>query len=86
MLPRRNQRVNRSFGKRQPSDFGGVERRREVREKTDVIAQIVLPTGQTAKCSVIDYSNAGAGLVVASAFGLPETFELRAGVENIRLW
>lgn len=68
-----------SFGKRQPSGFGGVERRREVREKTDVTAQIVLSTGQTAKCSVIDYSNAGAGLAVASAFGLPATFELRAG-------
>jgi hypothetical protein len=67
-----------SFGKRQPIGFCGVERRCEIRQKTDVTGQIVLPTGQTARCSVTDISNAGAGLAVASAFGLPEAFELRA--------
>ena len=67
-----------SFGKRQPTGFRGMERRREVREPTDVAAEILLSTGQTAKCRVTDFSKTGARLSVASAFGLPDTFELRA--------
>jgi hypothetical protein len=67
-----------SFGKRQPIGFGGVERRRDAREQTDLTAQIVLPTGQTVKCSVVNFSNTGARLAVVSAFGLPNTFQLRA--------
>jgi hypothetical protein len=68
-----------SFGKRQPIGFRGVERRREPRERTDVRAQIVPPIGQTADCRVTDFSRTGARLSVASVFGLPNTFELRAG-------
>jgi PilZ domain-containing protein len=68
-----------SFGKRQPVGFSGVERRREVRENTDVEAQIVLPAGQNVKCRVSDFSKTGARLTVGSAFGLPNVFELRAG-------
>jgi hypothetical protein len=67
-----------SFGKRQPTGFRGVERRRGVREQTDVAAEILLPSGQTAKCRVTDFSKNGARLSIASAFGLPNTFELRA--------
>jgi hypothetical protein len=68
-----------SFGKRQPIGFRGVERRRVVREQTDVAAEILLPSGQNVKCRVTDFSKTGARLTVASAFGLPNTFELRAG-------
>ena len=68
-----------SFGKRQPTGFRGVERRREVREKTDISAHIVLPASQLVKCRVTDFSSMGARLSVASVFGLPNTFELRAG-------
>jgi hypothetical protein len=68
-----------SFGKRQPIGFRGVERRRDVREKTDVVARVMLPTGQTIRCCVNDFSKTGARLEVASAFGLPDMFELRAG-------
>jgi hypothetical protein len=67
-----------SFGKRQPIGFSGVERRREVRERTDVPAQILLPTDRTMKCRMTDISQAGARLSVASAFGLPNAFELWA--------
>jgi hypothetical protein len=66
------------FGKRQSTGYCGVERRREVREQTDVSARIVLSNGQMTKCSVTDFSRAGAGLSVASAFGFPDTFELHA--------
>jgi hypothetical protein len=66
------------FGKRQPIGYCGVERRCEVREQTDVAARIVLCGGQTTKCSVINFSHSGAGLSVASAFGVPDTFELHA--------
>jgi hypothetical protein len=65
-----------SFGKRQPIGFCGVDRRRGVREQTDVPAQIVLPGGHVVNCSVTDVSKSGARLVVPTAFGLPDTFEL----------
>ena len=66
-----------SFGKRQPTGFCGVERRREIREKVDFSAHVVLPAGQLVKCRVTDYSNAGARLAVPSAFRFPNAFELR---------
>jgi hypothetical protein len=65
------------FGKRVPVAYRGVERRREVREQSNVAAQIILPGGQVVKCQVADYSESGARLSVASAFGLPDTVELR---------
>ena len=67
-----------SFGKRQRIGFSGVERRRVVREPTDAAAQIVLPTGQAVQCHVTDFSKTGARLSVASAFGLPDVFDLWA--------
>ena len=66
-----------SFGKRQPTGYRGVERRRVVREKVDFSAHVVPPAGQLVKCRVTDVSNAGARLAVPSAFGLPDAFELR---------
>jgi hypothetical protein len=74
-----------SFGKRQPAGFHGVERRREVRERTDVSAQIVLPTRQTVKCRVSDFSNTGVRLTVTSTFGLPNVFELRAAGQTYQV-
>jgi hypothetical protein len=66
-----------SFGKRKPTAYLGVERRRAAREQVDVGAYIALHDGRTVSCSLVDYSFLGARLAVASAFGLPETFELR---------
>jgi hypothetical protein len=65
------------FGKRQPSGFGGVERRREPRERADIPAHIILPGSQFVKCRVADLSRGGARLAVASVFGLPDAFEVR---------
>ena len=73
------------FGKRQPMGFCGVERRRAVRVRTDLAAQILLPDDRSLKCCVTDYSPIGARLAVASAFGLPDAFRLRAGGTNQRV-
>jgi hypothetical protein len=65
------------FGKRQPTGYRGVERRRAVREKADISAHIVLPASHMVKCRVTNFSTCGALLAVPSAFGLPDAFELR---------
>ena len=65
------------FGKRQPTGYRGVERRRAVREKADISAHIVLPASHRVKCRVSNFSTCGALLAVPSAFGLPDAFELR---------
>ena len=67
------------FGKRQPTGYWGVERRRAVRVRADLTAQILLPDYQSLNCTVTDYSLIGARLAVPSAFGLPDVFRLRAG-------
>ena len=67
------------FGKRQPTGYGGVERRRADRVHTALAAQILLPDYQSLSCSITDYSPIGARLAIASAFGLPDVFRLRAG-------
>jgi hypothetical protein len=66
------------FGKRQPVGYHGVERRRAVREKSDISVHTVLPASHLVKCRVTNLSTYGALLAVPSAFGLPDTFELRA--------
>jgi hypothetical protein len=71
-----------SFGKRQPTGFRGVERRRAVREQTDLTAHVTLPAGQTVKCRLTEFSKTGARLAVASAFGLPDTFALSAASQT----
>ena len=68
-----------SFGKRHPTGFGGVDRRRHARQPTDVPAQIMTPAGPARDCRVVDFSSAGARIALASAFGVPPEFELRAG-------
>jgi hypothetical protein len=72
------------FGKRQATGYCGVERRRAVRVRADVAAQIFLPDHRSLKCCVTDYSPIGARLAVTSAFGLPDVFRLRAGGTNRR--
>lgn len=67
------------FGKREPTGYGGVERRRAVRVRTDLSAQILLPDHGSLKCCVTDCSPIGARLALPSAFGLPDVFRLRAG-------
>ena len=76
-----------SFGKRQPTGYHGVERRRQIRQKVDLFAHVVLLTGQLVKCRVTDLSSAGARLAVPSVFGLPDAFQLRGlhGVSHIGL-
>jgi PilZ domain len=59
------------FGKRQPSGYCGIERRRQTREKVDFSAYVVLSSGQLVKCRVTDYSSRGARIALASAFALP---------------
>ena len=66
-----------SFGKRRPAGYFGVERRHAVRKKMDGVGHVILRDGYMVKCRVRDISAVGACLNVASAFGLPETFELR---------
>jgi len=67
-----------------PKSDADAERREHVRERADVTAQIVLPGGETVKCHVRDFSTRGALLSVASVFGLPIIFELRAGGQTYR--
>jgi hypothetical protein len=43
------------FGKRQPTGYGGVERRRAVRVRTDLAAQILLPDHRSLKCCATDW-------------------------------
>lgn len=66
------------FGKRRTKGYAGVERRRAVRVRTDLSAQILLPDYRSVSCLVTDYSPFGARLSVPSAFGLPDVFRLRA--------
>jgi hypothetical protein len=72
------------FGKRQPSGHYGVERRSADRVRGYLAAQILLPDYQALPCTVTDYSPIGARLAVPSAFGLPNSFRLRAGGFNQR--
>ena len=65
------------FGKRQPTGYRGVERRRLAREKVDLSTHVVLPAGQFVKCRVTDLSSAGARIAIPSTVALPEVFELR---------
>jgi hypothetical protein len=73
------------FGKRQTIEYGGVERRRAVRIRADLAAQILLPDYRSVPCLVTDYSPIGARLAVPSAFGLPDVFRLRAGGTDRRV-
>jgi len=66
-----------TFGKRQPTGYRGVERRRNFRERVDLSTHVVLPAGQFIKCRVTDLSNVGARISVPSVFALPDAFELR---------
>ena len=72
------------FGKRRPSGYHGVERRRAARERSDVPAQILLPDYQSLHCFVTDYSPIGARIAIPSFFGLPDIFRLRVGSANRR--
>jgi hypothetical protein len=74
-----------TFGKRQSSGFGGVERRGGLREARDLSAQILLAHGKIIQCRVIELSTTGARLAVTSMFGIPDTFELRAAGRTYRV-
>ena len=61
------------------------ERRRVQRTRTDKCARILLDRDAAViECIVRDLTNLGAGLVVASSAGVPETFELVFGSVHAR--
>jgi hypothetical protein len=76
-----------SFGKRQPMGFRGVERRRHARQSSSLAARIILAAGQTVKCQITDFSRSSARLLLPSAFGVPDEFDLRAAgrVYHVRI-
>jgi hypothetical protein len=66
-----------SFGKRPgPGHFGGREKRRHDRRRTNQAANIVARDGRTIPCEIIDLSSSGALLAVASVLGVPPQFRL----------
>lgn len=66
-----------SFGRRQPTGFLGVERRRSVRKKINASALVLLPTLERLTGRVVDVSRHGARLDVMCSRVLPPTFALR---------
>jgi PilZ domain len=73
-----------SFGRRQPGGYLGLERRSEVRQRADVDALMLMPTLERITGRVIDLSTRGARLQVASAFALPDTFDMRVQCRTYR--
>jgi hypothetical protein len=65
-----------TFGKRQSASATGMERRQSSRRRTSVDGKIILGSRKSLKCSIVDMSNTGALLAVASMRGIPETFKL----------
>jgi len=72
------------FGKRQPTRFLGIDRRRAARTKVDTPGELVLADRQTMRCYVRDISSTGARLELSSTFGLTDTLSLR--IAGRRCW
>ena len=73
-----------TFGKRQSASATGMERRQSGRRRTWADAKIVLGARKFLKCSVVDVSNTGVLLAVATVQGLPDTFKLEDNVGRKR--
>jgi hypothetical protein len=67
-----------SFGKRKAPGYGGVERRGGGRTPIDVEGEILIPGAPSIPCRIVDLSKTGARLAVASVFGIPQAFYLKA--------
>jgi hypothetical protein len=88
-----------TFGKRTPSGYCGIERRRHQRRRINAPAYIGLPAGGIVSCTVTNFSLLGARLAVPSITLVPDEFELQmqryvflasvarcaAGVVDVRL-
>jgi hypothetical protein len=61
-----------------------IERRREAHRSTQNRRGIIKfgPKGTELPCTVLDLTSQGAGLSVASTFGLPQAFRLTLDGEN----
>jgi hypothetical protein len=68
-----------AFGKKSAQSHVGIERRRIPRKRADLPAQIVVPTGQTYACRVLNHANGTARLSLTSVLGIPDAFELHTG-------
>ena len=68
-----------SFGKRQATGYGGVERRRSTRQKSTFNALIITATGEEIQCCIVNKSAAGALILVSTVLGVPHQFELVEG-------
>jgi hypothetical protein len=64
------------FGKRPARSHTGAERRKLPRKQSDISAQIVLTTGQTFPCRVLNHAQGTARLSLTSVLGIPASFEL----------
>ena len=68
-------RESMSFGKREATGYGGVERRRHIaRVPVDILTNAARPID----CRIVSMSTTGARLSLPSILGIPESFELRA--------
>ena len=67
----------KEYRKASQIDLSAIERRREVRIRTNRRGLIKFGArGQSICCTVHDISTGGAGLSVVSVFGVPERFSL----------
>ena len=64
-----------SFGKRTPQSSNN--RRASARTSAAASAHILLSTGKTVSCRLLDLSDTGAKLGVDSVLGLPAQFDLK---------
>lgn len=68
-----------SFGKREATGYGGVERRRHIaRAPVDIPAHILTNAARILDCRIVSMSTTGARLSLPSILSIPESFELRA--------
>ena len=66
-----------TFGKRQSASATGMERRQSSRRKTSVDGKIILGSRKSLKCAIVDMSNTGALLAVASMKESPRRLSSR---------
>ncbi len=73
-----------AFGRRQATTHpAGAERRDSPRRETSIGARIVTPGGRTVRCCIVNLSDSGA-LLMASAAGLPDLFDLHDNTGQVR--
>jgi hypothetical protein len=73
-----------SFGKRTPVGHPGPERRSAPRRELKLPGEILLPSGPSRECQLLDVSKTGARLGIDSVLGVPSSFELRVAGQTLR--